>query len=193
MIIGDPSRLAIESGITNAYERRSFLALGFFVLHIGDQRYGVYSPDATMLANSFDKVERRIADRGKHTASFASEPDAGKIADAVRFAVYAPDQEKESYFGIPQPEFSNFYTISTNRLWAPDGDEAFDDGSYVLQFDVNDQVRLIAFKSIPGGYRHDQHTLSDVWLSADEYYGILRRWHDAFLTEWEAAPKVPEL
>ena len=29
---------------------------------------------------------------------------------------------------------------------APDGDEAFDDGSYVLQFDVGDRVRLIAFK-----------------------------------------------
>ena len=35
MIVGDPSIFAIESGITKAYERPSFLALGFFVLHVG--------------------------------------------------------------------------------------------------------------------------------------------------------------
>ena len=45
-------------------------------------------------------------------------------------------------------------------MWAPDGDEPFDDASYVLQFDVKDRVRLIAFKSSEG-YLHDPATLSD--------------------------------
>jgi hypothetical protein len=38
-------------------------------------------------------------------------------------------------------------TLHSNSLvWAPDGDEAFDDSSNVLQFDIADPVRLIAFK-----------------------------------------------
>ena len=139
MRIGDPSSLAIESGITQAYTRLSLRALGFCVLHVGGTRYGVYKPDATALANSFDEVERRISFRGSHTASLAIEPDAGEIANAYINAAYA-DEQRESYFGIPLLQFLDL--IYTNRLtWAPDGDEAFDDGSYVLQFDVADQVR----------------------------------------------------
>jgi len=191
MIVGDKARFAIESGITNAYERVGVLALGFFVLYVGGRRYGVYSPDATTLGCSVEEVGRRIADRGKHTAPFASEPDAGKIADAVRLAVYAPDQELQSYFGMPQPEFRKlFYTTSADRLWSP-SDEAFDDGSHVIQFDIQDDVRLIAFKSTLG-YIHDQGSLSEVWLSAEEYYSILKCWGDAFDSEWQATPKVLE-
>ncbi len=36
-------------------------------------------------------------------------------------------------------------------MWAPDGDEAFDDGSYVLQIDSGSLVRLIGFKGTSGG------------------------------------------
>ncbi|HEV3416160.1 MAG TPA: hypothetical protein VG056_05085, partial [Pirellulales bacterium] len=77
----------------------------------------------------------------------------------------------------------------SNRIvWAPDGDEAFDDGSYVLQFDVRDDVRLIAFKS-GGSDRHDPTALSDVRLPTDDFYLILQRWHDAFEAEWVSASK----
>jgi hypothetical protein len=76
-------------------------------------------------------------------------------------------------------------------MLAPDGDEAFDDGSFVLQFDVGDRVRLIAFKSCHN-YLHDAGSLSDVWLAADDFYGILRQWHDAFESEWESTPKTEE-
>jgi hypothetical protein len=30
---------------------------------------------------------------------------------------------------------------------------------------------------------------SDVWLPADDFYDILRQWHDAFEAEWLFAPK----
>lgn len=189
MIVGDPSILGIESRITRAYERLSFRALGFFVIHVGGRRYGVYKPDATMLACSFDAVQRRIADRGTHTASFATESDAGQIADAFRNAIYAEDQE-ESYFGIPLAEFNRLFDRNSNDLiWAPDGDEAFDDGSYVLQFDVEDRVRLIAFK-FDEGYHHDPATLSDVWLPADDFYRVLQQWLDTFEAERACMPKV---
>jgi hypothetical protein len=173
MIVGNPSIFAIESQITKAYESLSMRALGFFVVHIGGRSYGVREPDATMLACSFDEVKDRLTCRGKYTAPFATELDAGKIADAFRNAIFADDPDKTS-FGIPLAEFrSLFYTTSNDRMWAPDGDGAFDDGSYVLQFDVKDRVRLIAFKS-GDNYRHDPATLSDVWIPADELRRLAR-------------------
>ena len=189
-MIGNPEIFAIESEISRAYERLGLRALGFFVLHVGGRRYGVYEPEATMLANSFDDVQERIAFRGTHTAPFGSEPDGVAIADAFRNAIYA-DKQEESFFGIPLSEFCKFFYMPSNVMWAPDGDEAFDDGSYVLQFDVGDRVRLIAFKS-DESYRHASGTLSDVWLPADEFYNVLREWRDAFEAAWMAAPKFPE-
>lgn len=190
MMIGNPAVFAIESQITRAYESLGRRALGFFVLHVGGQRYGVYKPEATMLANSFDMVQERITCRGKHTAPFASEPDGGAIADAFQNAVYADEQEK-SFFGIPLAEFSKFFCMPNRVVWAPDGDEAFDDGSYVPQFDVESRVRLIAFNG-DVGYRHDPATLNDIWLPADDFYNILGQWHDAFESEWVSAPKSAE-
>jgi len=190
MIIGAPSIFALESGITQAYTRLSFRALGFFVIHVAGRRYGVYESDATMLANSFDEVNDRIAHRGKHIAPFAVETDAGKIADAFRRALYADDQMGELFLGIPQPKFVELI-YSKHIIWAPDGDEAFDDDSYILQFDVNDRVRLIAFRSTKDGH-YDHATLSDVWLPANDFYRILQQWIDAFESEWTAMPKVSD-
>jgi hypothetical protein len=189
MIIGDPSVFAIESVIAKAYERPSFRALGFFAIHVDGKCYGVRKPDATMLACSFDEVEQRIPQRGRHTAPFADEPDAGKIADAFRNAIYA-DEQSESYFGIPLLEFQRFLAGNANDLvWAPDGDEAFDDGSYVLQFDIGEQVRLIAFRCKEGG-RHDPASIRDVRITADDFYHTLQQWHEAFKAEWASSPKI---
>jgi hypothetical protein len=193
VIVGDPTVIAIESEITEAYESLTFLALGFFLLHIGGHSYGRRSPDSTMLGCSFGAVEKRIVERGRHIASFAAEADAGEIADAFRNAIYA-EQRKESYFGIPLDDFCSLFADGANDcMWAPDGDEAFDDSSYVLQFDVGEHVRIIAFKTdrtCCEECRHDPETLCDVWLAADEFYGILKKWRDAFLAEWRAAAKV---
>jgi hypothetical protein len=187
MIIGDPSKFAIESDITRAVpvDDRS-LASGFFVLHIEGRCYGVREPDATLLGCSIDEVENRSARRGQHTAPFAQEVDAGEIADAFRDAIYAPDQEERQFFGIPYAEFGDL--ISSRHIdWAPDGDEAFDDGSYVLHFDVGDRVRLIAFRNQVDGYHHDPSTLRDIWINANEFYAILDQWLIAFEAAWCAA------
>ena len=191
MIIGDPGVFAVESQMTSAYERPSLRGLGYFVIHINSIEYGVRSADATMLASSFDSVERRIAARGTHSALLLeNEQNAGTIADAILGSVYAPDQDYKGVFGVPRTELSNL--LHSNALiWAPDGDEAFDDGSHVVQFDARDRVRLIGFKS-RDGYRHEPGSLSDIWISADAFYGILARWHQAFEDEWIAALKTPE-
>jgi len=79
--------------------------------------------------------------------------------------------------------------------WGPQCDEAFDDGSWVLHFDVGNRVRLIALTLKEGKDNYhspDPLTLTDQWLDADEFYGVLERWRNAFEVEWLAAPKVSE-
>src|SRR5882762_10341514 len=56
MTAGQTSIFAVESEITQAFERPSLRGLGFFVIHIMGRCYGIKYPDATMLANSFDEV-----------------------------------------------------------------------------------------------------------------------------------------
>jgi hypothetical protein len=189
MIVGDQFAFAIESCITHAYEQLSLRALGFFVIYVGGQRYGVHSSNATMLACSFDEVKNRVARRGGHIAPFANERSAGVIADAFLGSVYAPDQENKRFLDASATELRRL-VYSNHLAWAPDGDEAFDDGSYVLQFDANDRVRLIAFKSYEGRYDHDPRTLREIWLEASKFYEILVRWSDAFEGEWLAKPKI---
>ncbi|RYD32279.1 MAG: hypothetical protein EOP86_16050 [Verrucomicrobiaceae bacterium] len=189
MIIGDPSTFAIESGATCAYERLSFRALGYFQIHIRGRCFGVRAPDASMLACSLGEVEDRIARRGLHIAPFATE-SGGDIADAIGVANYAPEEEGKKLFGMSQAELSTYFH-SQHLIWAPDGDEAFDDGSFVLQFDVGDRVRLIGFRS-GDDYLHNPATLADLWLDASAFYEILDQWRSSFLAEWQAAKKVSE-
>jgi hypothetical protein len=134
MTVGDTSSFAIESEITRAFERLSFRGLGFFVIHVAGQRYGIKAPGQSMLAYSFDEVSRRIDGRGTHRAPFA-EAAANDIANAYTSAVYLENNGDQTYFGMSETKFTQTL-CSSSLVWAPDGDEAFDDGSYVLQFET---------------------------------------------------------
>jgi hypothetical protein len=188
-MIGDPTVFALESDVKEYYECPSLLALGYYVIHVDGCCYGQRQLDSTILACSYYEVEKRLKQRGTHTAPFLEHYDAHKIAFAYRHAFYANEQEK-SYLGISLNQFCNIFT-NTNKgcQWAPDGDEAFDDGSYVLQFDVHDQVRLIAFKSCKD-FSYDPKSIREVWLKSDEFYGILQEWHNIFISEWKTASKI---
>ena len=138
-----------------------------------------------MLACSFDEVGKRITGRGTHQAPFAVAA-AIEIANAYTSAVYLDTLGNETYFGMSEGRFTK--TLYSNSLvWASGGDEAFDDSSHVLQFDVGDRVRLIAFKR-PDSLV-DPATLREVWLSSDTFYDALREWRDTFMAEWESLPK----
>jgi hypothetical protein len=185
VILGNKARFAIEFYIDEAYEQPSLKGLGYFVIHLNGIAYGVCEADATMLACSVDGVVSRLHRRGEHIASFASEA-AGRIGFAVRNAIYASESKAENYFGISHTEFSNLL-YDKELMWAPDGDAAFDDGSYVLQFDIEQKVRLIAFRFNQGG--RGVIDLSDLWLLADEYYSILGDFHKEFMRQWASMPK----
>ena len=83
--------------------------------------------NATMLACSISEVERRIGARGRHAAHFATDPDAGKIADAFRDAAYDPNPDfaESCFLGMPQEQLRQLF-YARHLVWAPDGDEAFE-------------------------------------------------------------------
>ncbi len=185
MLVGNQRIFAIESSITRAYQRLSQRALGYFVIYVAGRIFGVRSPEATMLACSFDSVGQRLSRRGLHCVPFGAETNASAIAEAVRATTYDDDRPGETFFGLSADEFREV-TTANGIVWAPDGDEAFDDGAHVLQFDVDDKVRLIAFIN-EGSKEITASTVVEIWLGADEYYKILDKWRVSFEVEREAA------
>ncbi|MBK8913135.1 MAG: hypothetical protein IPM64_00795 [Phycisphaerales bacterium] len=189
IVSGDRETFAIECTLTYAYERLGARALGMFVVHVGGLCFGVREPLATLLACAFDEVERRLATRGTHLADLSEHPDAAEIAAAFRGACYdmAP---ADAYLGVPTQRIHESFHSGRIAYLSTVSDEAFDDGSYVLQFDVRDQVRVIAFRLNSEG-RIAAETVRDVWLDADTFYGVLQQWRDSFLDTWRAMPKSP--
>lgn len=179
MIVGDSLVLAIETGITYAYRERGFMALGFFIIHVLGNEYGIREPNASMLANSYDAVKERLREKGEHAAFFSRHHSANEIATSFMDAVYGVNPDGRLYFGESLDVFTSILS-SAKIVWAPDGDSAFDDGSYVLQFDVGDNVRVIAFKS-----KNDAiEMLSDVFVDSAQFYKLLDEWVGAFENEW---------
>jgi hypothetical protein len=190
VLIGDPAVFALESEINVAYERLSLRALGFFVIHVMGHIYGFREPRVTMLATAFCNVGARIGWRGSLRPPFPMDANADDIAVAVRRSIYADCEEGELFWGLTPDQFANAIQ-SSGLLWAPDGEEGFDDDSYVLHLEDENQVRLIAFKSVQD-YLIDPGSLRDVWLPSDSFYSILQIWHDTFMAEWKSLPKAPD-
>ena len=177
ILMGNPKVFAIESHISRAYPDAGRRALGFFVLHLNGTSYGVRAPDATLLACSFDAVVVRLHRRGSHVVDVPS--SAYKLATAFLRGRY-PKSGEEVQAGDEELAQA---IVAHGCEWAPDGDEAFDDGSFILHFDVRDQVRLVGFR------RNSQPSvaaaLSEVWLAADDFYRVLHEWSFAFESHWQ--------
>lgn len=187
MIVGDSKFFAIESSITRAFPSPGQRALGYFVIHIREKLYGIQKPEASMLGCSFEGVNDRLQRRGMHQVPFLATTEAPLIAEAYLDAIYR-EAERTDYFGLPMTKFTDVLYKSA-VVWAPDGDEAFDDGSHILQFDVENKVRLIAFinAASPGEV---MSTVTEEWLDADLFYNVLSRWSELFAAEW--ATKIQE-
>ncbi|MFD2265625.1 Imm42 family immunity protein [Lacibacterium aquatile] len=187
MIIGDPRTFAIESQITEAYgeEHRSFLGMGYVLLHISERRFGIDAPDATTMF-SYDCIPDRIAARGTHTAPFSGVENPQEIALATAIALYREEGAGQTFFGLSNEEFQNaIYTADIK--WT--ADQEFDDGTNVLQFDIGDQVRLIGFINSEISSEVRQST-AEAWLSADTFYETLDHWRTAVIEEWKSLPKI---
>lgn len=181
MLAGDVSRFAIETAVKEAYASESLMALGSFVVHVAGKSYGVPASDATLLAAPFDSIRARIARRGQHCAPFAKFGDATALAESLVSAVYEETRSNSIVLGLTDSEIAKL--LDDNFIdWAPDGDEAFDDGSHIYQFDVGDSVRIVACKN----RELADSCLSEIWLPSDEFYGILDNWQKQFDLEWRA-------
>lgn len=180
MIVGDSRIFAIESEITEAVESLSQLALGYFVIHVGGRVFGVRQPDASMLGCSFNEVEHRLRRRGEHASPIPDDIPAPEIATAYLDAFYR-DNKRRDYFGLSKHHFVDALE-SSGVIWAPDGDEAFDDGSHILQFDVDSRVRIVALLNTeePDGF---SQTISEEWVDADLFYAIISAWKTLFSLE----------
>jgi len=185
MLIGNPEIFAIESFINKVYPDRGCLALGYFSIHILSHAYGVRSPEASMLGCSLDAVQRRIEQRGCHLLPSASDFEASVIAESVHNAIYS-DYPRDRLLDMTREDFTEIL-YKRDILWAPDGDEAFDDGSNIIQIDEGDRVRVIGFVN-DGDMESILKTVSEIYIPQDDFYAILEEWPSAFETELKNFP-----
>lgn len=174
MIVGDTSKFAIESEISVAFPEVHKIALGFFILHLANKSYGVRQADASFLACSLQAVRQRIANRGNHESFLAVVDDSAAIVDAVLGCLYSLTRQGDIFFGLSCQDFRT-HIYSKNLIWAPDGDAAFDDGSFVLQFDIDGHIRLIGF-SQGDAANMLPYDIADLTMGAQEYYALLEDW-----------------
>ncbi len=185
MICGDINTFAIESFISIAYERVSFLAMGNFLIHINNICYGRREPDASLLACSYNKVQELLNEDVTNDSvlmsNFVNRYPANTIADVFRISIYGAESysSSEDYHEIIVSAFKDLYP---KCVWAPDGDEAFDDGSYILIFQSCNKIRLIGFRILSNGLS-DLSTLSDLTISKDHFRSVLKEWSERFIQE----------
>lgn len=181
MITSDVSKFAIESEIVEFWHDRRFMAYGYFTIVVNHQRYGIVDRDDVTLGILMREMVRCIERRGTHTAFFATRSNAIEIADNVNLAGYGDDDYVE-YMGLNRWQL-NSEVARAKLTWLTSGSEAFDDGSTILHFDCGEQVRLVAFKA-GDDCRSVTGSVADVWLEADEFYGVLTAWASSFNAAW---------
>ncbi len=180
IIFGNPSRFAIESDISKIYSTRSLMALGYFVIYVCGMMYGVKKSDATALACSYHEVLRRLQQRNSHKLPSSHHMNCLELAMKLHDMEYG-DHEVELLDSCTETDADLRKALHANHvLWAPDGDEAFDDGSFVLHIDTDSEVRLIAYRVMESKYEVDKQSVSEIYMPAEEFYSILSQWTEAF-------------
>lgn len=180
LIVGDPRRFALETRVDRAFSRLSYCALGYFVVHMMGEVYGIREQDATLLGCSYDAICRRLERKGSHFGSFATGLLANEVANCFRMAYYEGSFSETKCLGL-SPDQIVEEALKNDLIFAPDGDEAFDDGSNILQFDLESEVRLVAFKNCPSE-NISIGSISEIYMPIDEFYEILTFWRDDFET-----------
>ncbi|WP_275783621.1 Imm42 family immunity protein [Pararhizobium gei] len=176
MIVGDAQTFALESEILFPVDSVAQQAVGFFVVHISGNQFGVREEDATCLGCSANEVAERLLMRGSHVSEQLFSLAAADIADVYLANFYGEAGDSSSFEDAIR---------ENNLIWCPDGDAAFDDGSHILQFDHEDYVRLIAFRNSDEGTAD----LVERTMFAAEYYSILKMWLTEFRRDRDVALK----
>lgn len=181
-VFGDRASFALELGIARTYPDSSSRALGHVVIWLNGQPFGVQENDASMLACSLDQIRRRYNRRGLHIAPSLAEMKASQVMKAYLAATYWAELDHSL-----QAEECSLITDAITKadgLWAPDGDEAFDDGSHVLHFDCGEVVRLIGAKNT-GATAFNDVEVVETFFDANRFYAVLLAWMEAFRSRTE--------
>jgi hypothetical protein len=184
ILVGDVNIIAVESYVDQFLPAKGQLGVGYFIIHVAGRVFGVKDRRASVLGNSYYEVCERIGRRGKHDLSFSGQVDAKELSLSVLNILYDRGFKKFPLSTELETEMERVLYTS-NIIWAPDGDEAFDDGSHVLQIDEGRHARVIALVN------HETEDLTidsivELRISADEFYEILYSWSRKFEEEWRA-------
>ena len=178
---------AIESFISSIDSRRGLMANGYFLIKIKGTSYGVKEYDASALSGLYDGVIRRLEMRGKHIppAELIKLPSL-ELAQIIYSSLFykISDEQNSWKYHIPRDTLAKMI-CKNNLIWAPDDNEAFDDGSNVFQFDIDEKtVRLIGFKDT-NDYKVVESTLNDLTMNSNVFYSTLKEWADNFYNKWQ--------
>ncbi len=188
MIYGAVETFALESGVSAFLPELGQMAIGFFNIHINGRRHGVYDMEASLLASSYFRVTERLQEKGEHVLPSNMGKSSLDFVRSFRYLHYGINT-----IGADSEILNNGCDVDrvfdNNLMWAPDGDEAFDDGSHVFQIDEKDNmVRLIAFNnSLDEAEFVD--SITELYIESRRYYGVLEDWSTAFRTLWENSAK----
>ena len=176
IVLGHSDSFMLDTCVSLIYPgNRISKSLGWFNIWISGHRYGCHEPDSTLLGNSYDRVGAIIRNRGGHTSALSEYP-ANDIALRLGGACFGGLEFAEVQ-GMSSDEL--YADVIRRRLWwAPDGDEAFDDGSNVIIFDIGASVRLVGFRMTDNA-----EAVVDVHESAVPeavFYDLLIEWRNRF-------------
>lgn len=179
MLIGSIKRFAIEYTIREFYEN-NFIGDGKFLVYINGIPYGQNRDDSTTFSCIIPELGKRIITR-KITDKILRENGHAEIAHNYYDCFFA-DEPKTTYFGLSKKDFEKVI-IENNCSW--NGmDEAFDDGSFILQINMNSTTtKLIGFKAI-SCFPVEIEKISTIEISVDVFNTTIQQFIESLKTDF---------
>ncbi|MCA9290144.1 MAG: hypothetical protein KDA25_03385 [Phycisphaerales bacterium] len=166
-LFGDQQRFAVEVRYGSDSARDIGSAFGRFRLWIRGQSFGCPGDSSSCFAPSGESLRQRWRQRGQHHADWVDRERPLAALREVHELVYLLTDDDLAERGL-QP---NRVAEAVNLMMAPDGSEAFDDGSLVIQWDTDDQV-IVAGTIVTDEGVDDSIAL--IALANNEFYGIIQ-------------------
>ncbi len=149
MLFGNKEKFAIEFEVKEIYHDKRFIGDGFFVVYIDGFMYGRKEDDATSFGCIRSTLKYFDVLQSPSKNPF-NKYECYELCDKFYDTAYRMERrykEEEIKDFIKEAEIT--YDKRENCLldyWTP-MEEAFDDGSFVLQLNEGDSVRLLGFKT----------------------------------------------
>ena len=165
MVLGNTNRFAIEVNVNNLFHDE-YIGEGNFIVHINNFSYGLREEYATVYLCIID-ILKNFHLEFKNTDLGLEKFSKNEIA------MY---HYMQKYGEVDSTEYDKFLLQKTQHLteWLPES--AFDDGSHVLHFDVDEKVRLIGYKScsIDEHFCVEESSVNEIFIPRIEFAEILR-------------------